>query len=423
MGARVPATMRRGAEWSRRFAATTPGVVSLIAVVSVLLCLVAGSIAAAQLDAKVTRHERVLGHTEPVAFAAQRLYVALSAADAAAAEAFLSGGIESPAIRARYRQALADAAAALAEATTGAGDARTREIVARIAADLPAFAGLVETARANNRQGFPVGSAYLREASALMRDSLLADAEELSDARFAEVRAEQREIAAVPVSSVLALLAVLAAAGFASAVLVRRTNRWVNPGLVAAGGAAVLALAWALGSTAIAGAALDNDSSGPSVRFESLAQARILAQQARTDETLQLIVRGDIADGEKSYEDHLAALRTNLAAALGPGSAAAVSVDSWNEGHRAQVEAYRSANFNAALNQAIGAGPQGSAERFAAVDRALGADLAAARAQLRDGVNDAGDALSWAPAVALLAMLGAAGAVVVGLWPRLKEFL
>lgn len=415
--------MHNGAAWSRRFAGTTPGVIVAVVVVSVVLCLLAGFTGANQLGGKVSRHEQVLEHTEPLAFAAQRLYVALSAADAAAAEAFLSGGIETPAVRARYQQALADAAAALAEATAGASDARTRSIVARISAELPSFTGLVETARANNRQGFPVGSAYLREASALMQDSLLKNAQDLSTTRSAAVRDDQRRIAAMPVTTIGLLLLVLLACGGGSYLLLRRTNRRINLGLVAAAGATALALVWIVASTAFAAAAMDNDDSGASKEFQTLAEARILAQQARTDETLQLITRGDIAAGEESYSAHVAQLRERVVTVLGTGSPADTSLTEWTEGHRVQVEAYRAANYNAALAQAIGAGPESSASRFALVDKTLGADLTRTRNELRGGVNDAGDALSWSPAVTLLLMLGAAAAIVVGLWPRLKEFL
>ncbi|WP_405182229.1 hypothetical protein OG225_14895 [Nocardia sp. NBC_01377] len=423
MGPQLPATMHHGAAWLRRFAGTTPGLISALVIVSALLCLLAGFTGANQLGGKVSRHEQVLEQTEPLAFAAQRLYVALSAADAAAAEAFLSGGIETPAIRARYQQALADAASALAEATAGASDAGTRSIVARISAELPTFTGLVETARANNRQGFPVGSAYLREASGLMQDSLLKNAEELSTARFAAVREDQSRIAALPLTTAGLLLLVLLACGVGSVLLVRRTNRRVNPGLVIAAGATALALIWVIAATVIAAATLDNDESGASKEFETLAQARILAQQARTDETLQLITRGDIEAGENSYSTHIQQLREKVVSALGAGSPAETSLAQWTEGHRVQVEAYRAANFNAALAQAIGANPQSSATRFALLDKTLGEDLTDTRDDLRDGVNDAGDALSWSPAVTLLLMVGAAAAIVVGLWPRLKEFL
>ncbi|WP_239476615.1 hypothetical protein [Nocardia arizonensis] len=423
MGSRLPATVRDAAAWLRRFAVTTPGLLVSVAVVSVVLCLLAGFVGANQLDAKVSRHERVLAHTEPVAFAAQRLYVALSSADAAAAEAFLSGGIETSEVRERYQRALADAAAALADATAGASDDRTRQIVARIAAELPAYTGLVETARANNRLGYPVGSAYLREASGLMQDSLLKNAEQLSSDRFAALRSDQRDIEATPGTTVVLLLLVLLACGAGSYLLVRRTNRWVNPGVAGAAGATVAALLWALASTAVAGTTLDNGASGASERFESLAEARILAQQARTDETLQLIVRGDIAQGEQSYTDHTGRLRSEVIAVLGADSRARESVDTWTDGHLVQVRAYQAADYNAALRQAIGTEPQSSALRFAAVDNTLGEDLVRVRAELRGDVDDAGDALSWSPVVMLLLMLGAAGAIVVGLWPRLKEFL
>ncbi|MEV0708452.1 hypothetical protein [Nocardia aurea] len=423
MGPQLPATMRHGAAWLRRFAGTTPGLISALVIVSVLLCLLAGFTGANQLGGKVSRHEQVLEQTEPLAFAAQRLYVALSAADAAAAEAFLSGGIETPAVRARYQQALADAAAALAEATAGASDAETRSIVARISAELPAFTGLVETARANNRQGYPVGSAYLREASALMQDSLLKNAEELSADRFAAVHEDQRHIAALPLGTIGLLLLVLSACGGGSVLLLRRTNRWINPGLAAAAGATALALVWVVAATTIAAAALDNDDSGASRQFQTLAEARILAQQARTDETLQLITRGDIAPGEESYAAHIAQLRDRVVTVLGTGSSAETSVTDWTEAHRRQIEAYRAANFNAALSQAIGAAPESSASRFALVDKTLDTDLVRIRDDLREGVDDAGAALSWTPAVTLLLMLAAAAAIVVGLWPRLKEFL
>ena len=60
-------------------------------------------------------------------------------------------------MRARYQQALADAASALADATAGATDSATRTAVAEISAQLAAYTGLVESARANNLQGFPSG--------------------------------------------------------------------------------------------------------------------------------------------------------------------------------------------------------------------------------------------------------------------------
>ncbi|WP_280390582.1 hypothetical protein [Nocardia brasiliensis] len=419
MGPRI----RNGTLWLRRFAGTTPGVIVGVVVVSVVLCLLAGFTAMNQMSGKNARQQSALDRTEPLAFAAQRLYVALSAADATAATAFLSGGIEAPAVRQQYQQSLADAAAALADATVGASDEQTRQIVARIVADLPAYTGLVEAARSNNRQGFPVGSSYLSEASGLMQNSLLPNAERLTTARFAAVRTDERAIGARPVLSIVLVLLVLLAFAVASWILLQRTNRRANLGVVLAAGATALALLWLIVAPGAASKALDTSASGASSRFETLAKARIAAQQARTEETLQLITRGDIAAGEDRYTQRSIDLRERLATVVAPDSVAAQELANWLSGHRAQVAAYQAADYRAAVSQAIGTGSQSSAARFAALDRALNDNLAQERRALRDDLSTAGAVLTLSPFGTLALLVFAAAAVVVGLWPRLKEFL
>lgn len=419
MGPRI----RNGTLWLRRFAGTTPGVIVGVIVASVVLCLLAGFTAMNQMSGKSARQLGALERTEPLAFAAQRLYVALSAADATAASAFLSGGIEAPAVRQQYQQSLADAAAALADTTVGASDEQTRRIVARIVADLPAYTGLVEAARSNNRQGFPVGSSYLSEASALMQNSLLPNAEQLTTARFAAVRADERAIGARPLLSIVAVLLVLLTCAVASWMLLRRTNRRANLGVVLAACASVLALLWLLAAPAVASKVLDTSAAGASSRFETLAKARIAAQQARTDETLQLITRGDIAAGEAQYTRHSLEVRERLATVVAPDSVAAQELANWVSGHRAQVAAYAAADYRAAVDQAIGTAAQSSATRFAALDRAMNDNLAQERRALRDDLSTAGAALTLSPYGTLALLVFAAAAVVAGLWPRLKEFL
>jgi hypothetical protein len=115
---------RASAGWLRRFARTTPGVIGLIAVVVAASCVVAGVVVGGQLDGRIAKGNAVLDHSEPFAYNAQKLYAALSAADAAAATEYLSGGLETAPMRARYQQALADAAEALTDATLGASEAK-----------------------------------------------------------------------------------------------------------------------------------------------------------------------------------------------------------------------------------------------------------------------------------------------------------
>ena len=68
--------------------------------------------------------------------------------------------------------------------------------MAQISAQLAAYTALVESARANNRQGFVIGSAYLREASSLMQTSLLPGAEKVYTANLATV--EEASAPSVP---------------------------------------------------------------------------------------------------------------------------------------------------------------------------------------------------------------------------------
>ncbi|MBF6171597.1 hypothetical protein IU476_08940 [Nocardia blacklockiae] len=407
----------------RRFAATTPGAIVAIAFAAVVLCLLSGLVCANQLSDKTARRDAALQRSEPLADAAQRLYVALSAADASAATAFLTGGIESPRIRGQYQQALADTADALAAATAGAGDPHTREIVARIAADLPVYTGLVETARVNNRQGFPVGSAYLREASGLMQGALLPSAARLTDQRHAGLRADQRAVTGPPWGALVLLAVTLVGAVVASRVLLQRTNRLFNLGVSAGAGAAALALLWIVASTVVSNGAIDTGGGGPTARSENLAQARILAQQARTDETLELITRGDTKETEEDFKTKTARLQQELTEVSGADSPMRQQFSQWIAGHGRQLEYYNAANYPAALEQAIGSGSESSAERFAQLDGSLSADLEQTRAQLRGQIDAAGDAWIAAAGGTLVLMVLAAAGVVAGLWPGLKEFL
>ncbi|MGH3640402.1 MAG: hypothetical protein ACRDUX_15395 [Mycobacterium sp.] len=411
---------RASVGWLRRFARTTPGVVGTVAVVVAVFCVIAGVVVGGQLDGRISEHDSLLDRSEPFAYSAQKLYAALSATDAAAATEFLSGGLETAPMRARYQQALADAASALTDATAGATDAGTRMALAQISAELAAYTGQVESARANNRQGFPVGSAYLREASALMQTSMLPSAERIYAGGLAAVEGDQRAVASLPTFGLVLLLVVLVVIGVGSLILVGRTNRQFNKGLVGAAVVVLLVIAWIVVANRFAASSIEQSRIEGTARFEKLAKARVLAQKARTDETLQLIARGDITAGEKSFTDHVG----ELSALLDQGPAAAADgVLKWRASHRAQVEAYQGGDYPAAVAQAIGDVPEASAAQFAVVEASLSEAIERTRATLRDDVSRAGARLTWSPTGTLVLMVVAAAAAVVGLWPRLKEFL
>jgi hypothetical protein len=406
--------------WVRRLARTTPGVIGTIAVVVAACSVIAGLVCGAQLDGRIAEHNSVLDRSEPLAYSAQKLYAALSAADAAAASEFLSSGVETGPMRARYNQALADVASALTDVTAGTTDTEARTAVAEMSAKLAAYTGLVEAARANNRQGFVIGSAYLREASALMQTALLPDAEKIYSNNLATLNDDQRAVGTVPTIGLMLLGTVLAAIVVGSVILVGRTNRQFNLGLIATAAAALLVIGWIVVVTRLAADNIEDSQTEGTARFAHLSKARILAQQARTDETLQLIARGDITAREKSFTGHMDELTTLLD--TGP-PAAADAVAKWTASHRKQVEAYENGDYLAAVAHAIGPEPNASAAQFAAVEAGLRNEIEQTRATLRERVSDAGAQLAWSPTGTLVLMVVGAVVAVIGLWPRLKEFL
>jgi hypothetical protein len=420
MGSPPTLDVRTSVGWVRRLARTTPGVVGIIAVAVAACCVLAGLVCGGQLDGRIAEHNAVLDRSEPLAYSAQKLYAALSAADAAAATAFLSGGVETGPMRARYNQALADTASALTDVTAGTTDAQTRTAVAEMSAKLATYTGLVESARANDRQGFVIGSAYLREASSLMQSALLPGAEKIYSGDLATLNDDQRAVGTVPTVSIVLLGVVLAAIVVGSVILVGRTNRQFNLGLIVTAVAALLVIGWIVVATRLAAGNVEHSQTEGTARFGQLAKARILAQQARTDETLQLIARGDITAREKSFAGHM----DEVASLLGTGPpAAADAVAKWTASHRKQAEAYESGDYPAAVAQAIGPDPGASAAQFTAVETSLRSEIEKTRATLRDRVSAAGTQLAWSPTGTLVLMMVGAVAAVVGLWPRLKEFL
>jgi hypothetical protein len=408
------------AAWLRRFARTTPGVVGLLAVTIAGLCVIAGVVCAAQLNTRVATHRAVLDRSEPFAYAAQNLYASLSAADAAAASAFLSGGNQTPAMRAQYQQALADASAALADAGAGATTADRRTAVAEITTQLTAYTGLVEAARADNLQVFPIGSAYLGEASTLMQTKLLPEAEKIYTSDLAAVRDGQGVVGSSPTAGLALLALVVVVIMIGSVIVYLRTNRQFNVGLVVAATLVALTAGWIVVATHVSTDEVEHSRAEGTALFEQLTQARILAAKARTEETLELIAHGDISVTEASFTTHLNELRAVLPA--GP-SAAADSIRNWDASHQKQVQAYGRGDYQGAVAQAIGTDPAASAAQFAAVESSLHNQIEQSRTALRDGVSSAGVALSWTPPGTVLLMVFAAAAASAGLWPRLKEFL
>ena len=167
----------------------TPRTLWLLLVGLVLLSLVWGAVAVWVVSQRASGASDVVGVSEPLSVDGQQIYRALSDADATEATAFLAGGLEPLAARQRYLADIAQASRHLEAATAAAGHSPAARNLATLSAGLPVYAGEVETARADNRLGYPLGAAYLRDASSLMRGTLLPAARNVSAEANSQVSA------------------------------------------------------------------------------------------------------------------------------------------------------------------------------------------------------------------------------------------
>lgn len=408
---------------------TTPGRLAALGAILACLGVLSALATSTTIDNRQQALTTVLDHTEPLSYAAGELYTKLSVADAAAATAFIAG-VEPRPVRHRYEQAVTDAAAALTRSAAGLSEPAAKEMLARINANLAVYTGLIETARTNNRAGNPVGSSYLSEASALMQDTILPDAQLLYEKTSAQVDTETSTSTRIPAPVIVVVAATILFGAFAHRWLARRTRRRVNIGLVAGGLAITIMVVWvgtALTiSTAISRSAKDNAAES----LKTVTTLAITAQQARADETLSLIRRGDADLRKQSYYRRIDAMAEQLDEYLA-GTDIAEHSDLANAAEllakwRAaddRINAYIAVgNYQAATQVALGTGEDDSTPAFDKLEAALAAGIRDSRGQLRSEIAGARRVLAGATVGGVVLSLGAAMAVALGLWPRLSEY-
>lgn len=411
------------------FANTTPGRILTIGAILAALGILSAFAISTTINERQHQLSTVLDYTEPLAFTAGEIYTTLSVADAAASTAFVAGA-EPRAVRQRYEQAITEAAVAVTRASSGLTDPALVELLGRINAQLAVYTGLVETARTNNRVGNPVGSSYLSEASALMQEKVLPDAQRLYEATSARVDAETTASTKIPAPVIIVVTATLGFGVFAHRWLARRTNRRVNIGLVVGGLAIALMIVWVGTALAIstAGSRAAKNTAADSLR--TVTNLAITAQQARADETLSLIRRGDEDVRKRSYYQRVDAMRQQLGDYLARKDSVDKSglaqadqlLEKWRQADE-RINAYITVgNYQAATQVALGTGEDDSTPAFDKLNDALSQGIQESRKQLRFDILSARRVLSGSTVGGAMLSVGAALAVALGLWPRMSEY-
>ncbi|MFI8216277.1 hypothetical protein [Streptomyces sp. NPDC085932] len=429
-----------GLDRLRTAATTEPGRLRIIGALLALLVIAFGSVTAWQMTDRAAAADDVLTSSQPLTSDAADIYRSLADANTAASSGFLAGGQESATTRDRYEKDIRTAAEKLVNAAANANpDSPSTATIAELNRLLPEYKGLIERARTYNRQGFPVGGAYLRYANEKMQQQMLPAAEDLYQKENQRLEADYADARPYPWAAIALGVLALAALAWSQHRMYRRTNRVLNHGLVAATATATVVLLWLVVGHSVARAALD-DSYDHGVRsLNVLHDARIASLKARGNENLTLVARGAETKkvGDRTYDayDHdfgtdIKALGARLeaagkladdAAGERPVTTATGNMKEWQKRHAAAREQDENGNYQQALDLVIGA-KGATGECFDSVDANLRAALAHEETEFRHAAGDGRDALTGLPAgAAVLAVLGAAGAVL-GIGRRLSEY-
>ncbi|MEU4268417.1 hypothetical protein [Streptomyces sp. NPDC026092] len=429
----------------RRAATTEPGRLQILGAVLALLVVAFGAVTAYEVSDRAGSADDVVSRSQPLSADAAAIYRSLADADTAAASGFLSKERDPAGLQKRYRDDIGTASRLLVKAAASTeGSAQSAREITVLNERLPQYTGLIERARAANRQGLPLGGAYLRYANQLMTTQLLPAAERLYEAETARLAQDDEDARDWPFLSLALGIAVLAVLVWAQRRTYARTNRVFNQGLLAATAASVVVLLWLAAAHTVARAGLDDARTQGQSSLQVLNTARISSLKARANENLTLVARGavltDDGKNDKYETDYAASMRTltdSLAeareladddAGRDPLAAAAERTAEWQTRHKSAREKDDSGDYEGARVSVVGpddsgAGPdESTGQTFDQVDAALKKALDHEQREFTQAAEGGRGALTALPlGAAALGALGAAGAIM-GINRRLSEY-
>jgi hypothetical protein len=408
---RAGITLRR----ARDRLTTTPGRLVLVSALVIVGAAVFGIVATGSEQSRERAVHAAQTNTEPLLAQAVHLYTDLSGANATVATGLLAGGLEPPAKRALYLRDLQGASQSLTVLTREAGTAASAPAALGTVADqLPVYSGLVETARANNRQGFPIGAAYLRQAATLMTGTILPAADQLYATEAQRLDSDYRTGTAT--ASLVALIAAIAAALglllIAQLYVAKVSRRILNVLMLLGSVSLIAASAWAVIGLISEQNALSTAQRDGSDQVELLSAAGVLLSRAQGDLSLALVNRGtDVTDPQDFAAVMHTLSRSGLAGRIGAGFVA----------YRAAANRVESLENSGQLQPAIDLAPAAGAISDRLSQR-LEARIAAAQQLFTRSAADASSALSGLSLAIPLITALAAVLALLGLRQRINEY-
>jgi hypothetical protein len=399
----------------RRQASMIPTTLNRLRLVAVVVCLVFGALTAVQLMLSWNANRTAASDTQQL-IRVQGIKTSLLRADALATNAFLIGGLEPAEQRAAYDAAIDQTVRSITEAARAQPhDEAALDALSSAVLD---YAGNMELARANNRQGLPVGGAYLRKASGELRSTALPIVDQLvlanSDRARDSMGSHHPWYVLLP--AVLALLALY----FVNRWIAGRFRRRFNTGLVLA--AVAVAVVGLVAAFATNSQANQNDELTDG-SFETVvdgATARTAANDAKANESLRLIARGSGQAFEDAWTAASGVVDDALLEADLSGSQGSWST--YKSLHQDIVDLDSGGDWDQAVELATSTAPGSPSEAFADVDTLLQDAVTSSGTVTTDTLRSGNSVLLVLAILAVLAALAGAAFASVGVNQRLKEY-
>lgn len=421
--------------WLRGRATTTPGRLVLLSILIAAGAVVFGVIETAAERSRAQAAQAARTQTEPLLMRAASLYTSLSDANATVTSALLTGGAETPGARARYLQDLHSASEALTTLTRKAGtSASARTALGAIADELPIYSGLVESARANNRQGFPIGAAYLREASDLLTGRIRLAADQLYAIEAQRLNDDYGTGTATATIAVFitAFAVSLLLLCLAQLYLARISRRILNVPMLLATVVLVAVSVWGLVGLTGEQNSLTAAQRNGSDSVEVLSATSVLLSRAQGDQSLTIVNRGTDQTDPADFSAVMRVLEPSRASGGLIGevsalaqrtgtSAAATPLATEFASYRAQAAAITTLEKNGRIRDALPLAPA-LAKTSDQMSANVTAQIEAAQARFDRSAADATGALSGLWLAIPLLTVTAGALALLGLRQRMNEY-